>query len=96
MAKIVHKYGDAELGDVVTLKSGSPKLTIVKFVPSESPPIPDGIQNAGWEESDKKLAAQVIWVAENGTLGQATLPISALVFEGRDDKRGPKSDPISA
>lgn len=94
MPKIVHKYGDAEIGDIVTLKSGGPKMTLVKFVPVDSPPIPDGIQNAGWEDSTLKLAAQVMWVTESGALGQATLPVSALDFE--DDDKPADRGPISA
>lgn len=91
MSKLVHKYGDAEIGDIVTLKSGGPPMTLVKFVPADSPPIPDGIQNSQWSDSTTTLSAQVMWVAENGTLGQATILVAALDFkdDGPDDKVDP-------
>lgn len=88
MPKLVHKYGDAIIGHVVTLKSGGPPMTVVKFVPVSAPPIPDGLQNAQWSDSETTLDIQVMWVAENGTLGQATIPVAALDFQ--DDEAGAK------
>lgn len=81
MSKLVHKYGDAQIGHIVTLKSGGPDMTVVKFVPASSPPIPDGLQNAQWSDSETSLDAQVMWVTADGALGQANIPVAALVFK---------------
>jgi uncharacterized protein YodC (DUF2158 family) len=93
MPNLIHKYGDAEVGDIVKLKSGGPDMVIVRFVPSDAPPIPDGIQNTSWGDSTKILNAQVMWVTESGALGQATLPVAALTFKDDDSDR---PNPVSA
>jgi hypothetical protein len=87
MTKTVTKLGEASVGDVVTLKSGSPPATIIRFVPADSPPIPDGIQNAAYVESG--LHAQIMWIHDTGAMGQANVPIDALVLQAKKDPPPP-------
>lgn len=102
MPHLVHRYQDADVGDVVTLRSGSPPMTLVRFVPVDAPPIEPGIQNAGYQDSKMLLNAQVMWVTEAGVLGQATIPVDALDFkddEGKNEagtkRRTSPAEPLS-
>ncbi len=88
MPHLVHKYQDIEVGQVVTLNCGGPPMTVVGFVPSASPAIAPGIQNATYVDSASALHAHVVWVAENGTLGQTTLPVGSFAVKDAKDGAG--------
>jgi hypothetical protein len=75
MVKSIQKLGTLEIGDIVTLESGSPKLTVVGFVAPE--PTPDFTPHGAHVVNDMPLVA-VAWF-ENGVFGQAKLPLDAFI-----------------
>lgn len=92
MSNLVHKFQDVETGDVVTLKSGGPEMTVVAFVPADAVPVPAGIQNASYREASLKV--HVMGVASDGSIVQTTVPLEALNLKAKtgDESGKPKDD----
>lgn len=81
MVKVIHKLNDLEIGDVVTLVSGSPDLTVIGFAAPEARPDFAPPSAAVVEDSPVVVVA---WFTESG-FGQTKLPVDALVVKKRDD-----------
>jgi hypothetical protein len=80
MVQIVTTYGDFAVGDIATLKSGSPDLTIIGFEgPEPVTPVfaPGAIPTFAVAQVEASPVARVAWVVE-GAIHIARLPTEAL------------------
>lgn len=93
MVKVIHRIGDVAIGDIVSLKSGGPDLTVVGF--GEPEPRPDFVP-AGAHVADDTPLVSVAWHTSDGVLGQAKLPVDALNVKAKDKPADePKHDALS-
>ena len=89
MVQIVSKFGSSEVGDVVTLKSGGPDMTVIGFEGPE-PVTPVG-PALGLSLTEAEPVARVAWVTSDGVAHIGRFPIASLVVK-KSDK--PKDAPV--
>lgn len=95
MTQIVHKFGDAEVGDIVNLKSGSPDAVIIGFegpepvTPVTAPGAPN-LVGASYKEAEP--VARVVWFGKDDLEHIGRWPIPALNLKAKTE---PKHDALS-
>lgn len=89
MTKVIHRFKDVSIGDVVTLASGGPPMTVTGF----GPPEPRGdFAPAGALTAEDTPLLNVAWFADNGVFGQGRFPLDALVV--KDEKNADRNRPV--
>jgi hypothetical protein len=83
MVQIVTKYDDFEIGDIATLKSGSPDLTVIGFEgPEPVTPVfaPGAAPTVAVAQVEAPPVARVAWMVD-GVLHIARLPTEAMTLK---------------
>jgi uncharacterized protein DUF2158 len=106
MAQVIHKYADLVVGDIVTLKSGSPDMTVIGFNPAEPKPDMAAAAAHGALLGDELPNVHVAWVSADGAFLQGSLPVASLNIKdsehehrkaeaaARDKQPAPKPAPV--
>jgi Uncharacterized small protein (DUF2158) len=103
MVQIIHKFGDATVGDVVSLKSGGPQATIIGFEGAEpvtpvSAPGAPLLAGVGYVEAEP--VARVAWITADGVAHIHRYPLAALNLKAQAKDKpapgpGPHNDPTA-
>lgn len=86
MVQVIKSFGDASIGDVATLKSGGPDMTVIGFEGPE-PVTPVAGNFVGVAHVEAEPVARVAWVTSDGVAHVHRYPLEALTLKAKADKK---------